>query len=295
MTTQHAMAWLNGVWQPLAETKISPLDRGFLFGDGIYEVIPSYQGKPVGLRLHLQRLANGLAAIGINNPYSETQWQQLVLGLIERNQELACDGAGLGIYLHVSRGADHKRGHAFPAGVNPTVFGYGFAIAPAPTGQLDKAKGVAVHSEQDLRWQRCQIKSTALLGNVLHHQAGIVAGCYETILFNGRDELTEGSSCNVFVCKDGVVATPPLDSQILPGITRHILLQLLRVSNVNVEERVVSRAEVLAADEIWLTSSSKELVPVVVLDGQPVGNGHVGPMWAQAQQLFARHRFADFS
>lgn len=294
MTTQSAIAWLNGEWQPLAETRISPLDRGFLFGDGIYEVIPSYQGKPVGLHLHLQRLANGLAAIGISNPYSDQQWQQLVFELISRNQCLANDGAGLAIYLHVSRGADYKRGHAFPVGVNPTVFGYGFAIAPAPTGVLANAKGVAVHSEQDLRWQRCQIKSTALLGNVLHHQAGIVAGCYETILFNGQGELTEGSSCNVFIAKNGVVATPLLDQQILPGITRHILLQLLRANQWPVEERVISRAEVLAADEVWLTSSSKELVPVVQLDGQPVGSGQVGPMWSQAQQLFARHRFDQF-
>lgn len=293
MTTKQ-MAWLNGIWQPLAETRISPLDRGFLFGDGIYEVIPSYHGQPVGLRLHLQRLATGLAAIGITNPYSDLQWQQLVLEVIARNQGIASDGAGLAVYLHVSRGADYKRGHAFPTGITPTVFAYGFAIAPAPTGQLDNAKGVAVHSEHDLRWQRCQIKSTALLGNVLHHQAGVDASCYETILFNSQDELTEGSSCNVFIAKNGVVATPPLDQQILPGITRHILLQLLRANQWHVEERIVSRAEVFAADEVWLTSSSKELVPVIQLDKQPVGNGQVGPLWAQAQQLFARYRFDEF-
>jgi len=295
--TKHnaqAMAWHNNQFVTLNEVRISPLDRGFLFGDGIYEVIPSYQGKAVGLQLHLQRLCAGLAAIAINNPYSQSQWQQLVASLIEYNQPLATEGAGLGIYLQVSRGADHKRGHAFPTDVAPTVFGYGFAIAPAPTGLLAGAKGVRVHSERDLRWQRCQIKSTALLGNVLHHQAAVDAGCYETILFNQRDELTEGSSCNVFVCKDGVIATPPLDNQILPGITRHILLRLLRQHGMAVQERVISRSEVMAADEVWLTSSSKELVPVVEIDGNVIGTGIVGNSWAQAQQLFARHRFDPF-
>jgi len=298
MTTSNkplpeAIAYLNGDFMPLSAAKISPMDRGFLFGDGIYEVVPSYQGRPVGLHLHLARLDRGLAAIGIKNPLTSAQWQHLVTELISQNQHIALAPAGLGIYLHVSRGADSKRGHAFPQHVSPTLFG--FAIAPAQTGELASARGVRVHSETDLRWQRCQIKSTALLGNVLHHQAAIDTDCYETILFNANHELTEGSSCNVFVVKDGHIATPMLDSQILPGITRHILLQLLRDEGVSVAERVVTRAEVMGADEVWLTSSSKELVPVVMIDGQQVGTGQVGPQWAYAQQLFARERFKHFT
>lgn len=299
MTTSNkqlpeAIAYLNGDFMPLSAAKISPLDRGFLFGDGIYEVIPSYQSRPVGLHLHLARLARGLAAIGIQNPLTPTQWQDLVTQLISQNQHIALAPAGLGIYLHVSRGADSKRGHAFPQQVSPTLFGFAFAIAPAQTGDLASTRGVRVHTETDLRWQRCQIKSTALLGNVLHHQAAVETDCYETILFNANHELTEGSSCNVFVVKDGHIATPALDTQILPGITRHILLRLLRDEGVSVAERVVTRAEVLGADEVWLTSSSKELVPVVMIDGQPVGTGEVGSKWAYAQQLFARERFKHF-
>lgn len=288
------VAYLNGQFLPLTEARISPLDRGFLFGDGIYEVIPSYQGNTVGLALHLARLDQGLAAIGITNPLDQAQWQQLVQQLISHNLPLVSDNAGLGIYLQVSRGADSKRGHAFPADVRPTVFGFAFAIAAPPTGDLATAKGVAVYAQTDQRWRRCHLKSTALLGNVLHHQAGVEQGFYETLLFNQQDQLTEGSSCNVFVVHQGVVATPPLDQQILPGITRHILLQLLRQAGCVVQERVISRAEVLNADEVWLTSSSKELVPVVQIEQHLIGSGAPGPVWAMAQQLFARHRFDSF-
>ncbi len=281
--------YLNGSFMPATEARISPMDRGFLFGDGIYEVIPSYQGKLVGFTPHIDRMQRGLAEIGIQFDWSHAQWLEMIRQLLVRN------GSGdLGVYLHVSRGTDSKRGHAFPSGVTPTVFAFTFAINPPPTGLPGTAKPIQVASAEDLRWKRCHIKSTALLGNVLHHQQGVEAGYQETILFNEQDELTEGSSCNAFVVKDGVISTPPLDHQILPGITRLLLLQILRThSALTVLERVISKAEVLAADEVWLTSSSKELMPVVAIDGKPVGNGEVGPVWYQAQQLFAAHKSDD--
>ena len=274
---------------PASEARISPMDRGFLFGDGIYEVIPSYQGKLVGFTPHIDRMQRGLAEIGIQFDWNHASWLDMIKELLMRN-----GNGDLGVYLHVSRGTDSKRGHAFPAGVTPTVFAFTFAINPPPTGLPGSAKPIQVASASDLRWKRCHIKSTALLGNVLHHQQGVDAGYQETILFNEQEELTEGSSCNAFIVKDGLISTPPLDQQILPGITRLLLLQILRTySTLPVQERVISKAEVLAADEVWLTSSSKELMPVVAIDGQPVGSGVVGAIWYQAQQLFAAHKFTD--
>jgi len=280
--------YLNGSFMPAAEARISPMDRGFLFGDGIYEVIPSYQGRLVGFTPHIDRMQRGLAEIGIDLSWSHAQWHAMITELLSRN-----GNADLGVYLHVSRGTDTKRGHAFPSGVSPTVFAFTFAINPPPSGLPGSAKPIQVASADDLRWKRCHIKSTALLGNVLHHQQGVAAGYQETILFNEQAELTEGSSCNAFIVKNGVISTPPLDHQILPGITRLLLLQILRAhSTLTIEERVIHKAEVLSADEVWLTSSSKELMPVVAIDGVPVGTGQVGPYWHQAQKLFAEHKFA---
>lgn len=281
--------FLNGSFMPAYEARISPMDRGFLFGDGIYEVIPSYQGKLVGFKPHIDRMQRGLAEIGIHFDWSHAKWLAMITELLQRN-----GNGDLGIYLHVSRGADTKRGHAFPAGVEPTVFAFSFAISQPPSGLPGSEKPIRVAAAEDLRWKRCHIKSTALLGNVLHHQQGVATGYQETILFNEKAELTEGSSCNAFIVKDGVISTPPLDHQILPGITRMLLLDILQKhSSIPVQERVITKAEVQRADEVWLTSSSKELMPVIAIDGITVGNGCVGPYWYQAQQLFNMHKFDE--
>ena len=279
--------FLNGKYLPMSEAKISPMDRGFLFGDGIYEVIPSYNGRIVGLKPHLERMTKGLSDVSIDCEIDHQQWQQICEQLIARN------GAGnLGIYLHVSRGADSRRFHAFPEGVKPTVFAYTFEIAPEPLADKSKTKRYRVCTTQDMRWEHCDIKSTALLGNVLHFQQGFAQGYDETLLFNNRNELTEASDCNVFVVKNGVVATPPLDSQILPGVTRQILVDILRKDgSIPVEERVVSMQELREADEVWLTSSSKEIVPVIEIDGVPVGEGEVGDVLLSAQSLFSARKY----
>ncbi|TPE54938.1 D-alanine aminotransferase [Maribrevibacterium harenarium] len=279
--------YLNGEYLPMSEAKISPMDRGFLFGDGIYEVIPSYDGKLVGFGPHIDRMKEGLGFIEIGLNHSHEQWREICEGLIEKN-----GGGNLGIYLHVSRGADSKRFHAYPNDVAPTVFGFAFEIPPAPVADKAKAKGYKVSSTEDLRWKRCNIKSTALLGNVMHFQQGYAAGNNEIILYNAEGEMTEGSACNAYIVKDGVVITPPLDNQILPGITRLMLLDILRKDgSIPVEERTVTMDEVRNADEIWLTSSSKEIAPVIALDGNPVGNGEIGDVWQKAQALYSAGKF----
>ena len=283
-----SIAYLDGTYLPIEEARISPLDRGFLFGDGVYEVVPSYAGSMVGFAPHIARMQDGLAAIGMTLDWSESDWAELCNRLISEN------GTGnLGLYLHVSRGADTRRFHAFPKNVNPTVFAFTFEIAPPPVADKALAHGYHVATAKDLRWRRCHIKSTALLGNVLHFQQGYESNCDETILYNSNNELTEASACNAFIVKDGVVITPPLDNQLLPGITRHIVLDILRKDGaIKVEERVVTMDEVNNADEVWITSSSKEIAPVTQIDGVPVGDGQVGDVWLAAQTLYSANKFS---
>lgn len=279
--------YLNGVYLPMSEAKISPMDRGFLFGDGIYEVIPSYGGKLVGFHDHIERLNGGLAAIDLALDHDIEKWSEIC------QQLSASNGHGnLGIYLHVSRGADTKRFHGYPEDVPATVYAFTFEIPPSPGCDPKTAKTYTVTTAEDLRWKRCNIKSTALLGNVMHFNQGLQRGHNETILYNDEGWLTEASACNVYVIKNGVIATPFTDHQILPGITRLLLLKILRShSDVSIEERNVSMDELHDADEVWLSSSTKEIAPVVAIDDQPVGNGHVGPVWANAQALFSQHKY----
>ena len=281
------IAYLNGAYLPLEEARISPMDRGFLFGDGIYEVIPSYGGKMVGFGPHISRMRDGLAAIDIDLDWDDTDWREVCETLMEKN------GSGnLGIYLHVTRGNENRRNHAYPEGIEPTIFGYAFEIPPPPIPERDRIHPYTCSTGQDMRWDRCNIKSTSLLGNVLHYNQGHSRGDGEILLFNIRDELTECGACNAYIVKDGVVATPPLDNQILPGITRHVLLDILRADgSIPIEERIITRDEVLDADEIWISSSSKEVVPVVQLDGKPVGDGKPGPVWEKAAKLYSAGKF----
>ena len=267
---------------------ISPMDRGFLFGDGVYEVIPAIHGRWIGFERHIQRLENNLAAISIQLDYSVTRWREICSELLKgyENQPVA-------VYLHVSRGTDQKRTHHFPGEhVKPTVFAFAYATGESLPADRAVVSGVKAVSQMDVRWKHCHIKSTSLLGNVLHFQHGYAAGGYETILYNEQENLTEASSSNVFIVQNGVISTPPLDHQVLPGITRQLLIDILgKESGVEVRQRVISLAEVRQADEIWLTSSSKEICPVVELDGHPVGKGKVGRVWQQAKELFDQNKF----
>ena len=281
------IAYLNGEYMPLEETRISPMDRGFLFGDGIYEVIPSYGGRMVGFDPHISRMQNGLAAIEIKLGWNDQQWRELCVSLLEKN-----GNGDLGIYLHVTRGADTKRNHAYPEGVEPTVFAYAFEIPPPPVPERDKIKPYTCATGSDMRWDRCNIKSISLLGNVMHYQQGHSKGDGEILLYNENNELTECGACNAYIVKNGVVATPPLDNQILPGITRLVLLGVLQADgSIPVEERVITMDEVWDADEVWISSSSKEVVPVVKLDGKPVGDGKPGPVWEKAAKLYSAGKY----
>ncbi|MEO2267484.1 D-amino acid aminotransferase [Pseudoalteromonas sp. YIC-656] len=282
-----SLVYLNGQYMPPEEAKISPMDRGFLFGDGIYEVVPAYHGKMLGFDAHVARMRDGLAAIEIELDYSGDTWREICDTLISKNP-----GPNQGIYLHVSRGTDSKRNHAYPQGVKPTVFAFCFELPGEPTNDESTATSYQVSLEQDRRWQRCNIKSTALLGNVMHYQTGARAGNKETILFNAKDEITEASSSNVFIVKDGIISTPPLDNQILPGITRWLILQIVHShSDLKIQERVISKEELLNADEVWITSATKEVGPVVKVDEKVIGEGKPGPMWQRVQTLFTAHKF----
>ncbi|RLQ21633.1 D-alanine aminotransferase [Seongchinamella sediminis] len=284
-----SIVYLNGDYMPMEEARISPMDRGFLFGDGIYEVVPSYDGRLVGLTPHLERMQEGLDAIEIKLKVDHSAWRNIAGQLIERN-----GGGNLGIYFHVSRGADSKRHHAYPDNIAPTLYAFAFDIPPAPRPEKSAASPYTVSTAEDLRWRRCNIKSTALLGNVMHYQHGHSRGHSETILYNQQGEITEAAACNVFVIKNGIVATPLLDHQKLPGITRLMLLEILRRDgSIPVHERVVKLAELEDADEVWITSSSKEIAPVIEIDGRPVGNGEIGDVWLAAQGLYTEHKF-DF-
>lgn len=281
--------YLNGDYMPPEQARISPMDRGFLFGDGIYEVIPSYGGRLVGFGPHMQRMQNGLDALEIDLHIEVEAWRHIAQQLIERN-----GGGNLALYFHVSRGADTKREHAYPLGIAPTIFAFAYEIPPAPVADMSAVVPFTVSTAEDLRWRRCNIKSTALLGNVMHYQQGKSSGNAETVLYNEHGEITEAAACNVFIVRDGAVATPALDHQKLPGITRQILLEILRRDgSIPVQERVVTLEELRGADEVWLTSSSKELAPVVAVDGAPVGDGRVGNTWLAAQTLYSAHKF-DF-
>lgn len=282
-----SIAFVNGEFVPLHEARVSPMDRGFLFGDGIYEVVPSYNGKMVAINAHLHRLERSAAELGLPLERGTPDWQELCQTLVERN------GAGnLGIYLQVTRGVEWVRRHEINADLKPTVFAYCFDIPPEPSADPEHCRRLSLSSMPDGRWHRCDIKSVALLGNVMHLKQGHDKGADEVLLYNENQELTEAASGNLFVVKDNRVMTPELDSQLLPGVTRGMLIDMLaKHRGVIVEECKVPMSLVRSADELWFTSSSKEIVPVVELDQIKVGKGQPGPNWQAAQALYNLHKY----
>ncbi len=286
MTT---IAFLNSEYLPLDKAQISPMDRGFLFGDGIYEVIPSFDKKIVGFSAHMQRMENSLRALEIENPLSREEWRIVIHNLIEKNASEF--GASVGVYLHVSRGMQLTRSHGYSEDMTPTIFGFAFSIPPSQSNQPEQVHGLSVSLAKDLRWQRCHIKSTSLLGNVLHLQEAKRLGKQESILYNHNNEITEATTSNVFIVEGNVVRTPPLDNQLLPGITRQLVIESLINSRIQVEEVAFSKQRLLDADEVWLTSSSKEIAPVISVDDKEIGNGRPGEMWRKALQAYDRHKF----
>lgn len=263
--------YLNGQFLPIAEAKVSAMDRGFLFGDGAYEVIPVYSRRPFRLPEHLRRLQGTLDGIRLANPLSEAEWTRLIGEIIARNE-----GEDQSVYLQITRGADTKRNHAFPARVTPTVYIMSEPLLTPPPAQCET--GIAAVSAPDVRWLRCDLKTTSLLANCLLRQLAVDAGCVETILF--RDGcMTEGAASNIFAVKNGVLLAPPKNHLMLPGITYDVVLELTAKHGLPCEVREISEAEARAADELWMTSSTKEVLPITLLDGQPIGTGQPGPVF----------------
>jgi D-alanine transaminase len=269
--------FLNGKLVPLEQANVSVLDRGFIFGDGVYELVPVYSRVPFRLDEHLTRLERSLGEAKIRNPYSRAQWRSHIYQLVDAQ---AFDDQG--VYFQVTRGVA-KRDHAFPKSLEPTVFMMSNPLLSPPQAQVEN--GGAAVSATDNRWLRCDIKSISLIGNCLLRQMSAEAGAVETILF--RDgKLTEASASNVFVVKRGVIHSPPKSNLILPGITYDVVSELAHANNLPIEFREVSEAEVRAADEIWVTSSSKEVLAIVELDGKRVGDGRPGPVFRRMHQLY---------
>ncbi len=286
--------YLNGEFVPVEEATISVLDRGFLFGDGVYEVIPVFSGQPLQEQEHLERLYRSLSAIDLKCEPPEGGWQKLFTQLLSLNQD---DGPNQAIYLQITRGAATKRAHAYPADVKPTVFVMPMPFAPNITG-MDEAdqlypSGKAI-TVIDKRWQRCDIKSTSLLGNLMPHHKASEAGVNEAIQIDSQGWVTEGSSSNVFVVQGESVVTPPLSDSILGGITRALVVELVtRDGRYTCEERELSAVELQRADEIWITSASKEILPITELDGASVGTGAPGPVWKHVAALYQHYRDSD--
>jgi D-alanine transaminase len=275
------IAHFNGQLLPLDRISISPLDRGFIFGDGVYEVIPVYDGMMLRGREHFERLQRSMDEIRLKNPHGVDEW----LALVE--QLLAHHPGNQSVYIQVTRGVPAKRDHVLPTGLAPTVF---MMCQPLPTPSKEAVEnGVACITARDFRWEKCNIKSTSLLGNVLARQMSADVGAAETIML--RDGfLTEAAASNVFVVKGGVVAAPPRDNLILLGITYDLLVRLAAEGAIKLEIRPVPEAELRSADEVWLSSSTKEVLAVTTLDGKPVGNGKPGPVFRRMHVLFQEHK-----
>ncbi len=270
--------YLNGQYLPLDEAKISVMDRGFLFGDGIYEVIPSYSGKLFHFSEHMERLENSLSSIRLANPHDRAQWLDILTPLLDANLDQY-------IYLQITRGVGPKRDHAFPENITPTVFAMCSNIVPF-AGLDSGAKALSV---DDSRWELCNVKATTLLANILLRQQAVEKGCAEAILVKDG-YVTEGAASNIFAVIDGILITPPQGSEILPGITRDVILELAEQNNIPYSEDIISLDALKTASEIWLTSSTREIVPVVQLDNEIIANGKPGPIWQTMNQLFQAYK-----
>ncbi len=266
--------FLNGEWLAPEAARVSVMDRGFLFGDGVYELIPAYSRRPFRLDQHLARLQKSLDGIQLENPYRVDEWRGFVARLAGE-----AEWEDLSIYIQVTRGPMAVRNHAFPKEVRPTVLAMAEPMNTPPAVQRER--GIAAVSAADIRWLRCDLKTTSLLANCLLRQMAVAAGCVETVLF--RDGfLTEGSASSIFVVQDGVLLAPIKNHLMLPGITYDVVLELAAQHGLAHQVRDVTEAETRAADELWLCSSTKEVLPIVTLDGHPVGaGGRPGPVFGR--------------
>jgi D-alanine transaminase len=276
------IVYLNGQYMPVENATVSVLDRGFLFGDGVYEVIPVFGSKLLRLESHLDRLQNSLDRISLPNPKNNEEWAEVFSVLLEKNP-----GEDRAVYLQISRGAYAKRDLAINTQYPATVFAMVLHVTPPAIEVV--SKGISVITVDDFRWNACDIKSTSLLGSVmLKHQAS-QANVEDAILIkNGM--VTEGTASNVFLVKDGVLITPPTGLLLLPGITRDLVIEIAKNNAIVVEEREIKESELCRADEIWMTSSTREIAPVIRLNGETVGSGAAGVMWKRVMDLYQAYK-----
>jgi D-alanine transaminase len=276
----YPTCYLNGALLPLDEARISPLDRGFLFADGVYEVIPVHRGRPFRLREHLRRLDDSLAAIRLRNPHDAREWQRIL-------EELAAAAAGteMLLYLQVTRGAESGRSHLIPADAAPTVFAFASPYPQPSAHTLEQ--GLSAVTLEDIRWDRCDIKAVALLANVMLRQQAADRGADEALLVDDG-LLLEGSSSSVFLCIGGTLVTPPNDHRILPGTTRDAVLELAR-GWLPSQVCPIEARDIASCDEVWIASAGRGVLPVTTVDGVAVGDGSPGPLWQEMHHRLQRH------
>ena len=277
-------AYLNGEFLPLSETRISVMDRGFLFGDGVYEVIPVYGGRLFRLEHHLKRLQNSLDAIRISNPLAPAEWHLMLTKLVESN-----DAEDQAVYLQVTRGVAEKRDHAFPADVTPTLFAMSTPMAESV--DIDAIPGVSAVTLEDIRWNLCNVKAITLLPNVLLRQQAIDGGGTEAILIKNGLAI-EGAASNVFIVSNGLLITPANGPSLLPGITRDLVIELAANHAIPFREADITEQQLFDAEEIWLTSSTREISPVIQLNDRVISAGKPGPLWRHMMNLYQDHKMA---
>lgn len=275
------VCYLNGSFEPLKDARISPLDRGFLFADGVYEVLPVYDGRPFRFTEHFARLDRSLNEIRLPSPHTHEEWLGILNELVRRN-----GGVDMYVYVQVTRGAEYGRNHTFPAHVRPTVFALAAPLPPL-TDEI-RSKGLSAVTVEDFRWGRCDIKSIALLANVLIKQSAADIGAQEAIIVR-EGQVLEGASTSVFAVINGRLVTPPNSRSLLPGTTRDVALELAE-RHFACEIRPIGVDELRGAQEILISAATRDVLPVTRLDGQPVGNGRPGPIWERMITLFAEYR-----
>ena len=282
VASSESLVYLNGEYLPQSEAKVSVLDRGFLFGDGVYEVIPVFGGRPLRLNEHLDRLQRSMDRVSLQNPLSRDQWHAIFDLLLERNP-----GGDRSIYLQVTRGAAPIRDLSIEAGIQPTVFVMVNDIKPVDYARLEN--GIDAITVEDFRWKACDIKSVSLIANVIVRLQANAVNVMDAIMV--RDGLvTEGTASNCFLVRDGTIATPPKSECLLPGITRDLVIELALANGFRVEQREIGEGELRTADEIWLTSSTREIAPVVELDGRVVGDGVAGEVWKKIIGIYQDYK-----
>jgi len=282
-TLNQQIVYLNGNYLPITESQVSTQDRGFLFGDGVYEVIPVYQQKLFCFEEHLQRLKNSLQATSIANPLTDKEWREMLETLISKH-----DWQDQYIYLQVTRGVQMQRDHMPADCLAPTVYAYTNPLKPVAPNIIEN--GIKVITLEDIRWLRCDIKAITLLPNVMMKLAVKAQGADDAVLINKQGLVSEGTASNAFIVKEGVLITPPNSHKILPGITRLVIESIAKQFKIPLVERDITEEELNNADEIWLSSSTKEALPVTQINNKPVGTGKPGALWLKMREHYQQHK-----